>query len=252
MTTYYAVKVGHVPGVYTTWTDAALNVNGYSGAIYKKFTDLAAAEAFTGMPASAAFKPEPEPEPEPEHEPKAKSMGAFGKTIKPVIRIRKKDTENLSQLERRYYAHSDYTVNDVIHVYTDGSTYNNGKKNAYGGYGVFFATKKIPNITKRLATGKVTNNVGELRAIIDAMKVITKHFPQKFVIHYDSKYAESVTTGKKQAHTNLELVRESKELYREVRDCVKFEHIKAHSRRSDLHSVGNEIADALAKGLKNF
>lgn len=246
MTLYYAVKVGRKPGVYTSWFDAAEHVNGYSGAVYKKFNNRSDAEAFAGIP-----MPEPKPEPEPEApEPVRHSLGSLGRLIKPVIRIRKKEEPVLSSLEHTYYAHRDYTATGVTHVYTDGSAYNNGKKSAYGGFGVFFATKQIPNITKRITVGKITNNVGELRAIIDAMKVIRTRFPQKFVIHYDSEYAAGVTTGRKQAHTNLDLVKESKDLYREVRECVQFEHIRAHSRRSDLHSIGNEIADALAKGLK--
>ena len=34
----YAVKRGRKPGVYTDWADCAAQVNGYSGAIYQKFS----------------------------------------------------------------------------------------------------------------------------------------------------------------------------------------------------------------------
>lgn len=247
MTVYYAVKVGRIPGIYTSWTDAAMNVNGFSGAIYKKFGNLTAAQEFMGIASAPADAPASESMKSPK----------LGNIIKPVVRIRKKvdDMNDIVEtaLEREYYSHHDYKATDVLHVYTDGSAYNNGRKNAYGGYGVFFASREIPNISKRITSGKITNNVGELRAIIDAMKVLQRHASgRKCIIHYDSEYAEGVTTGKKRAHTNLELVQESKLLYREMRDRITFEHIMAHTGGKDLHSIGNEIADALAKGLKNF
>lgn len=39
MQKYYAVKVGVQPGIYTNWNDCKKNVIGYSGAIYKSFTN---------------------------------------------------------------------------------------------------------------------------------------------------------------------------------------------------------------------
>ena len=36
---YYAVKVGRKPGIYTTWSECATQVNKFSGAIYQSFQD---------------------------------------------------------------------------------------------------------------------------------------------------------------------------------------------------------------------
>lgn len=37
MASYYAVKKGKVPGIYTTWDECSANVKGFSGADYKRF-----------------------------------------------------------------------------------------------------------------------------------------------------------------------------------------------------------------------
>ena len=43
---YYAVQVGKTPGIYFTWDDCKVVVDGYPGAKYKSFTSLEEAEAF--------------------------------------------------------------------------------------------------------------------------------------------------------------------------------------------------------------
>lgn len=43
---YYAVRIGKKPGIYQTWNECKAMVDGYSGAVYKSFTNLAEAEAF--------------------------------------------------------------------------------------------------------------------------------------------------------------------------------------------------------------
>lgn len=43
---YYAVKDGRVPGIYNTWDDCKKQVMGYSGAVYKKFSNIEDAKNF--------------------------------------------------------------------------------------------------------------------------------------------------------------------------------------------------------------
>lgn len=43
---YYAVKKGYTPGIYTTWEACSKQVNGYSGADFRRFHDLKEAEDF--------------------------------------------------------------------------------------------------------------------------------------------------------------------------------------------------------------
>ncbi len=49
---YYAVKEGKTPGIYMSWDDCKKQVTGYSGAVYKSFTDITQADAFMKMGAS--------------------------------------------------------------------------------------------------------------------------------------------------------------------------------------------------------
>ena len=39
MAKFYAVKEGKKPGIYHTWDECKEQVNGYSGAVYKSFTN---------------------------------------------------------------------------------------------------------------------------------------------------------------------------------------------------------------------
>ena len=43
---YYAVRIGHKPGIYNNWTDCEKQVKRFSGASYKKFESLSEAENF--------------------------------------------------------------------------------------------------------------------------------------------------------------------------------------------------------------
>lgn len=46
---YYVVKSGHTPGIYQTWEECKKQVDGFSGATYKSFTNLSDAEVFMGI-----------------------------------------------------------------------------------------------------------------------------------------------------------------------------------------------------------
>lgn len=50
MSTFYAVRVGHNPGIYTEWAAAEKQVRGYSSAEYKKFSTETQAEAYLQVP----------------------------------------------------------------------------------------------------------------------------------------------------------------------------------------------------------
>ena len=68
---------------------------------------------------------------------------------------------------------------EVIKVFTDGSTINNGDKNArqWGGIGIFFADNDPRNISKSVIANKITNNICELLACRLAIEIILKTHP---------------------------------------------------------------------------
>ena len=139
------------------------------------------------------------------------------------------------------------------YIYTDGACSNNGKPNAKAGYGIYFGPGDQRNVS-RIVEGKPTNNVAELTAIREAIAFLDDNVPT--VVVTDSEYAyRCVTTyGDYQAAQqwkneipNKELVRQVYEWYAPRRSTIRFLHVMAHTGDTDMHSVGNEAADRLAK-----
>jgi ribonuclease HI len=164
----------------------------------------------------------------------------------------------------------------VIHeLWTDGSTFNNGKKNKkqYGGIGVFFKKDDPRNICKILQGSKITNNVAELTAILLGIQTIintnlTPDFKDEnqILIYSDSEYCINCITkwarkwkdngwrkssGKKEPIQNKELVERIYELYLKYK--IRFQHVKAHqpepyNKTSKQYKIwfGNHMADMFA------
>lgn len=62
---YYAVKKGRTPGVYLSWEECRVQVEGFPGAVYKSFAEPQEAEAFAGLSRSLAEASAPEEEERP-------------------------------------------------------------------------------------------------------------------------------------------------------------------------------------------
>lgn len=141
------------------------------------------------------------------------------------------------------------------YVYTDGACSNNGKENAKAGIGVYFQDNDSRNVSKRI-TGKQTNNRAELLAIIVSYFIIEKDIEKglNIVIVTDSEYAIRCFTtygekcdkqGWKKDIPNKELVQQGYELFKNKQN-VSLKHVRAHTGETDVHSIGNAKADALA------
>lgn len=78
----------------------------------------------------------------------------------------------------------------IVHVWTDGSCYNNGKRNSYGGWATIMQmVKDDGTLHKREFLGgdkPTTNNRMELMAVLIGLHKLRKS--SKVVIHTDSKY----------------------------------------------------------------
>ena len=163
----------------------------------------------------------------------------------------------------------------IHELWTDGSTFNNGKKNKkqYGGIGVFFKKDDPRNICKILQGSKITNNVAELTAILLGIQTIintnlTPDFKDEnqILIYSDSEYCINCITkwarkwkdngwrkssGKKEPIQNKELVERIYELYLKYK--IRFQHVKAHqpepyNKTSKQYKIwfGNHMADMFA------
>jgi ribonuclease HI len=210
---FYAVANGRTIGIFSNWKDCNDSVKGYKNAIYKKFDTKEDAELF----------------------------------IQAKYNIT--ETSKIISIENTIDFIPDY------YVYTDGACSNNGKVNACAGIGIFFAINDNRNVSRKI-DGKQTNNTAELRAIIDTYPIIENDIIHgtKITIVTDSEYAIKCLSGYgekcyKQGWVadipNKELVKQLYELYKD-KSNVQFMHIKAHTNKDDVHSIGNDHADRLA------
>ena len=147
----------------------------------------------------------------------------------------------------------------VIKVFTDGACIHNGKKNAKAGYGVYFG-ENDPRNTSESYSGKQTNNVAEMLAIIKAMTILRNEIEEGvhvkiftdsvYSMRCCSSYGEKCykkywSKGKIGNIPNEEIVQAAYIFCRENPN-IEFVHVLAHTGKNDAHSIGNHHADRLA------
>ena len=163
----------------------------------------------------------------------------------------------------------------TITVYPNGSTVDNGKITAKGGYGVFFGDNDHRNIGEPFFIYPITNNRCELYGCIQALQILgkTEDVSKKstVIIHTDSEYIVNSMTkwlpawkvrgwrkADKKPVENVDLIfwlDKLIHLYAGFFD-IKFQHVNAahdYSEPNDKQSTvwknwnGNNQADILAK-----
>lgn len=220
---YYAVANGHNIGIYNFWNDCKEQILGYSGAVYKKFNNEKDAEEYI------------------------LNVSSISSEIFEII-------YNKFRLDEVNY-----------YVYTDGSCYKNGTIDSLSGIGIFFGINNKKNISKVLydTNLKHTNNRAELYAIIEAYNIIKEDLNNniKICIFTDSEYCIKCATsyGEKCKSNNWEKNIPNKELVKEIYNIYSnnpnllFKHIRAHTSKKDIHSIGNAYADKFAyNAIKNY
>jgi ribonuclease HI len=156
--------------------------------------------------------------------------------------------------------HVSRKIIDNINVYTDGSCMKK-KDGMKCGYGVYFSGGELKNMSKPFVHEPLTNQRSELYAIYKALRVITKSFKFNTIhIYTDSEYSlKSLTVwinawkknnwktaGKKEV-LNQDIIKMiDDKILSKYKDKIIFTHVKAHTGKSDIHSLGNEQADKLA------
>ena len=136
---FYAVKAGRKPGIYDSWAECYIQVNGHKGAVYKKFASYELASSFV-TPSSVVVAPKQQP------------------ILSDAHLILENNVKNKP-------------LEDKIVVWTDGACSNNGKANARGGVGVWFGDNDPRNVSERLK-GKQTNQRAELMAGLRALVIL--------------------------------------------------------------------------------
>lgn len=234
---FYAVAVGSPTGIFREWEDAAEAIKGVKGPKYKRFASRAEAVQYIrengSREALTALGEPPEPAPA-KRAPPAKVT----KVLPPLA---------LPQ-------------EDLIRVYTDGSSLANGKAGSRAGVGVYFGDADARNISERLEGEPQTNQRAELMAMLRALQVCPTNKAVKIVS--DSQYSINCVTlwaagwKRKGWLTQSGEKVKNQDIIRALLDKVEertraggmthFEWVKGHS--SDR---GNQAADALAvRGAK--
>lgn len=271
MSFFYAIRNGYKPGIYKDWTSAKRQVDGFPGAIYKKFKNLEDAKYFfeTGKnpEKSGIIKIRPDGSLSVQTKDKKKEKEIPSKS--PPKR-EQKEKEKLKSKEPK-----ETKEPKVFEVWTDGSCLGNGKKEPKGGIGIYFGEDDHRNTSKVLSgTGceVPSNQKAELKAIIVSMDILLKtpDPEKKVVIYTDSAYSINVVV--KWAHKwkengfktvsgepvkNQELIKKLVNNHSKMQNnfkSIELKHIKAHtSAPLNKNSVayklwyGNEQADKLAK-----
>jgi ribonuclease HI len=272
MTFVYAVKKGLVPGVYKTWSDCVQQVNGYPGAVYKKFDNINEAISFVNTNKIKQIEGKNEIKDKTE----IKNINNEYSIIKYLTANRKKKEIQESIQEKV----DDYKNN--IYIFCDGSAIHKKYKSIRCGYGVFIKLpndKTIEHSEELISSG--TNNLAELSAILYGMNQIEKIFSdndninQETDIYFvcDSKYAINCVlvwsinwkqnnwkTTKGTEVENVELIKNIIKKYDELMTKgykIKFKHINSHQTKPADHNTyqyllwhGNDMADKLAKNGK--
>ena len=151
-------------------------------------------------------------------------------------------------------------------MYTDGSL-RKTQKGDICGYGIYFPNKELENIAEPFNIGKISNNRAELYAIYQALKRIRDNFTFDIVnIYTDSEYSQKSLTvwintwkkngwknSKKKPAENQDIIKKIDEYLQFYKGKINIQWVRAHTGKSDMHSVNNAEADNLAnEGAKKY
>ena len=208
---FYAVKVGRVPGIYGTWDECKLQVDGYPNSEYKGFARLSEAESFVGTEVLESMKLNPD--------------------------IYANEENASTPLEGGY----------AVKAYVDGS-YDVATGN-YASGAVILLDGKTVELSKLYtddAGGKLRNVAGEIKGAELAIEYCKKQGIDSVVIYHDylgvGKWADD------EWKANLDMTKAYKSYIRECRKNMRINFVKVKGHSGDKY---NDMADALAKAALN-
>jgi ribonuclease HI len=270
---YYAVLKGYVPGIYSSWPSASDQVNGFTGAKYKKFKSRTEAEYYMDTAGKtiesktvmlnrilAEKKTKPA---------KPLVISNLKSTVKPLPPPPPSSPPSPSSTT------TTLSPKRIVNVFTDGSSIRNGKPDCQAGYGVYFSPNNSLNVSGPMVgiLGELeppSNQKAELKAIQVALEIVCKMSDiGELYIYSDSKYSiQCATTWIKSWKKNgwktasggnvkhkkiISGISDTLDTLKAKGTSVKFIHINSHqkapadkSSREYFIWHGNEMADRLA------
>lgn len=278
---FYAVGKGKSTGIFETWEACKRQVDGYPGAKFKKFYERHQAEDFlktfenkikeetpelkqeTGMP-FVDFWPDDVSADEEDDFLLASVAANFddtqsrkrkGSASQEPEKLRK-DSHVYKSVEQKMFGNYLLPVDSegYVQVYTDGSCEGNGLHNAVAGLGVYFDDNHPLNVAKPV-TGRATNNVGEIQAACEAIRIAKRCKVPKLCLNTDSQFLINAVTSwmpswkrnnwKLQKGGMVKNVEDFKVLDELIKDStleIRWNYVKGHAAIK-----GNEEADKLAR-----
>ncbi|KZZ91485.1 RNase H domain protein [Moelleriella libera RCEF 2490] len=180
---FYAVAVGNPTGVYTDWSDAAAAIKGVKGPKYKRFNTREEAvtyiKQYGSREAIEALGDIVRDEP----------LFALQETVPTPATTRRSATKSAAAKASSAAARA---AENVLQVYTDGSSLANGKAGSRAGVGVFFGEGDARNLAERLIGDPQTNQRAELMAMLRALQIAPLN--QTVQIISDSQYSINCVT----------------------------------------------------------
>jgi ribonuclease HI len=154
-------------------------------------------------------------------------------------------------------------MNTTINVYTDGS-FIKKSKHIYCGYGIYFPNGEYKSISRKFTHEPITNNRAELYSILKSIILCNKINLQRIKkneeiikivnIYSDSEYCVKIFNiwlktwiKTKKEYLNADIIDEIKDHIDNSHFKINFYHVRAHTNKTDPHSVANAIVDELAK-----
>jgi ribonuclease HI len=151
----------------------------------------------------------------------------------------------------------------MLSIYTDGSLVRKDGK-VYCGYGIYFPNHEYKSISRKFTHEPITNNRAELYAILKSIILsniinlnrIKNNLEEikQINIYSDSEYSvktfnEWLSKWKinKKKYENADIIDEIDSHIQMAPFKVIFKHIRAHTGKTDIHSISNNIVDGLAK-----
>ena len=208
---FYAVKVGRVPGIYGTWDECKMQVEGYPNSEYKGFARLSEAESFVG----------------------------------PEVLESMKLTSDIHAYEEK--ASAPLEDGYAVKAYVDGS-YDVATGN-YASGAVILVDGKTVELNKLYtdeAGSKLRNVAGEIKGAELAIEYCKKQGIDSVVIYHDylgvGKWADD------EWKANLDMTKAYKSYIRECRKTMRINFVKVKGHSGDKY---NDMADALAKAALN-
>lgn len=173
---FYAVKKGRQPGIFSTWAECEKQVKGFSGAAYKKFKSKTEAENFIGDHSTTSTATTKCFKSSAKRSRSSLEEAIEQRRIEELLREALENEEMLPSSSKKQ-KNNDYKIppaqlkkygnhyfqedkHGYVQVFTDGSCENNGKKHAIAGLGVYFGDDHPLNASEAIL-GKATNNIGK-------------------------------------------------------------------------------------------